>query len=139
MLRLDTDTDTDSGTPPPNRVELISAAEDVAVVSLIGEHDIDDYDSLEAVLARAAARAPSVVVDLSECRCIDATTIGLLHHASRVMTRYGGAFAVVVTPRPGPLSRLAEFARLTEMMSVHASLEAAMASVESRRFSDFAS
>ena len=91
------------------------------------------------MLARAAIRAPNVIVDLSECRCIDSTTISLLVHASRVMTRYGGAFAVVVTPQPGLVSRLAELSRLAEMISIHASLDAAMASVDSRRFSDFAS
>jgi anti-anti-sigma factor len=135
MLSLDTY----NGTPPPNRVELTSAAEDIAIVALIGEHDVSHYDSLKIVLARAAIRAPNVIVDLSECRFIDSTVISLLLHGSRVMTRYGGAFSVVVPARPGPVARLAELSRLAEMISVHASLEAAMASFESRRVSDFAS
>jgi anti-anti-sigma factor len=135
MLSLDTH----NGTPPPDRVELTSAAGDIAIVSLIGEHDISHYDSLKIVLARAAIRAPNVIVNLSECQFIDSTAISVLIHGSRVTTRYGGAFAVVVAAGPGPVSRLAELSRLAEMISVHASLEAAIASLESRRYSDFAS
>ena len=82
--------DTYNGTPPPNRVELTSAADDIAIVSLIGEHDVSHYDSLKIVLARAAIRAPNVIVDLSECQFVDSTAISLLLHGSRVITRYGG-------------------------------------------------
>jgi anti-anti-sigma factor len=135
MLRLDTDTAIPT---PPDRVELTSAADDIAIVALIGEHDVGHYDSLKTVLERAAIRAPNVIVDLSECRFIDSTTISLLLHASRVITRYSGGFAVVVPARPGPVSRLAELTRLAEMISVHRSLESAVASVESTRFSDSA-
>ena len=43
----------------------------VAVVPLVGEHDLIGYELLKAVLARAAIQAPNVIVDLSHCDFID--------------------------------------------------------------------
>ena len=74
----------DTGTPPPNRVELTSAAADVAVVTLIGEHDLGQYDTLAAVLARAGVGALNVIVDLTHCAFVDSITISLLLNADPV-------------------------------------------------------
>jgi anti-anti-sigma factor len=133
MLRLET------GTPPPNRVELTSAADDVAVVALIGEHDPSHYASLKVVMANAAIRARCLVVDLSECSFIDSTTISLLLYARDVTMRYGGGLAVVIAPGHGAVSGLAEHTRLPDVLSIQPSLEAAMACFDSRRISDSAS
>src|SRR3954452_18538733 len=70
--------DLETGPPPPNRVELTSVARDMALVALIGEHDLGHYETLKAVLARAALRAPNVVVDLSECAFVDSTVLQLM-------------------------------------------------------------
>jgi anti-anti-sigma factor len=121
--------DLDNRTPPPNRVELTSAARDIAVVALIGEHDLGHYESLKAALAGAAVRAPNVVVDLSECAFIDSNTIPLLLHSQDVLSEASGSFAVVIDPEPGPVSRLAELVRLDEMLVVHPSLERAITSL----------
>jgi anti-anti-sigma regulatory factor len=43
----------------------------VAIVPVIGEHDLSGYEPLKAVLARAAIQAPNVIVDLSHCDFID--------------------------------------------------------------------
>jgi anti-anti-sigma factor len=126
MLSLDT------GTPPPNRVELASAASDIAVVALIGEQDLGQYETLKTALARATVRAPKVIVDLTECTFIDSMTLSLMLHAQAVTTKARGAFAVVIDPRPGPVSRLSALVRLDQMLSVHPSLKAAVASFESR-------
>jgi anti-anti-sigma factor len=122
----------DTATPPPNRLEIISATDEVAVVALIGEHDMGRYEPLKAALARAAIRAPNVVVDLTQCAFIDSTTLTLLLHADDVMTRDSRGFAVVIPAHEGSVSRLAELVRLAEMLSTHPSLEAAMASFKSR-------
>jgi anti-anti-sigma factor len=129
----------DTGTPPPNRVELTSATDEIAIVALIGEHDLGHYEALKVVLARAAIRARNVIVDLSECAFIDSTTISLLLYASRVTTRYSGGFVVVITPGYGAVARLAELSRLDQVLSIQPSREAAMTSFESRRASDSAS
>ena len=123
----------DTGAPPPNRLEIVSATDEVAVVALIGEHDLGRYEPLKAALARAATRAPNVVVDLSECAFIDSISISLLLHASDITNRDKRGFAVVIPAEPGPVSRLAELVHLAEMLSIHRSLEAAMASFGSER------
>jgi anti-anti-sigma factor len=123
--------DLETGPPPPNRVELTSVARDMALVALIGEHDLGHYETLKAVLARAALRAPNVVVDLSECAFVDSTVLQLMLHTHAVATRAGGAFAVVIAPEPGAVSRLAELMRLDLILPVHPSLDAARASFDS--------
>src|SRR4051812_18445834 len=125
-MTLDLDTRT-----PPNRVELASAAQDVAVVALIGEHDLTGYLTLKSVLARAAVRAPNVVVDLSACTFIDSSALQLVLHTHAVATRAGGAFAVVIPPGPGPMARIAALMRLDLIVPVHASLHAVLESFDS--------
>jgi anti-anti-sigma factor len=120
----------DTGTPP-NRVELTSPSAEVAVVALIGEHDLGRYETLAAVLARAAVRAPNVIVDLTHCAFIDSTTISLLLNTHAFVTGAGGGLCVVIAPEPGAVSRLAELVRLDSMIAVHASLDAAMESLDS--------
>lgn len=122
--------DLDTGTPPPNRVELTSSARDVAVVALIGEHDLNQHDTLKSVLSRAAVRAPTVIVDLSECTFMDSTTFRVVLQTHAVSMRAGGGFAVVVAPDSGPVARLAEFVRLDQIIAVHPSLDAAMESFD---------
>jgi anti-anti-sigma factor len=129
----------DSRTPPPNRVELASAGRDIAVVALIGEHDLGHYETLRTVLARAAVRAPSLIVDLSDCVFIDSTTIGVLLQTRELTGRLGGEFALVIDPAPGSVSRLARLAHLDEIFSIQPSLDAATTSIESKRFSDYPS
>jgi len=126
----------DNGSPPPNRVEIAFATDDVAVVTLFGEHDLGRYETLMAALAEAARRARSVVVDLSECALVDSTTLTLLLHTQSVTHKDSGGFAVVIPPDSGSVARLAELVNLGEMLPVLPSLEAAVASVEPDRRGD---
>jgi anti-anti-sigma factor len=130
MLSLDT------GTPPPNRVELASVSRDVAVIALIGEHDLSSHEGLKVVLARAAIRAPNVIVDLSDCTFIDLTSITLMLHTDTISGKAGGGFAVVIQAQTGPVCRVAELVQLGERLSIYRSLEAAVASFASRSFSE---
>ena len=91
----------DTGTPPPNRVELTSAAADVAVVTLIGEHDLGQYDTLAAVLARAGVGALNVIVDLTHCAFVDSITISLLLNTHAYVTGAGGGLSLVIAGRAG--------------------------------------
>src|SRR3954451_9293804 len=113
----------DTGTPP-NRVELTSPSAEVAVVALIGEHDLGHYEDLAAVLARAAVRAPNVVVDLTNCAFVDSTTISLLLNTYAFVTGAGGGLSVVIAPGSGPVAHLAELVQLDEILSVYPSLDA---------------
>ncbi len=95
----------DTGTPPPNRVELTSAAADVAVVTLIGEHDLGQYDTLAAVLARAGVGALNVIVDLTHCAFVDSITISLLLNTHAYVTGAGGGLSLVIAGRAGSPAR----------------------------------
>jgi anti-anti-sigma factor len=121
----------DTGTPPPNRVELTSVLRDVVVIALVGEHDLDHCDTLESALARAAVRAPTVIVDLSGCTFMDSTAIRLVLHAHATTIRASGAFAVVIAPEAGPVARLAQLMRLDQIVDVHPSLDSAVESFDS--------
>jgi anti-anti-sigma factor len=118
----------DTGTPPPNRVEIALATDDVAVVTLLGEHDLGRYETLIAALVKAVRRARNVVVDLSECAFVDSTTLTLLLHTQNIASKHDGGFAVVIPPDSGSVARLADFVNLGEVLPVLPSLEAAMAS-----------
>ncbi len=123
----------DPGAPPGNRVEP-RAESDVAVVALVGESDVGQYDAIKSALATAVARAPNVVVDFSACTFIDSTTIMMLMllHTHTTTRKAGGGLVLVIPAEPGPVSHLAECVRRDRIMSVHPSLEAAIASVGSK-------
>ena len=121
----------DTRTPPPNRVELTSATADIAVVALIGEHDLGHYEDLAAVLARAAVRAPNVIVDLTHCEFVDSTTLSLLLNTHAYVTGAGGGLSVVIAPDSGPVRHLAELVRLDQILPVYPSLDTAVESVDS--------
>jgi anti-anti-sigma factor len=79
----------------------------VAIVPVIGEHDLSGYEPLKAVLARAAIQAPNVIVDLSHCDFIDAAVIGLLLDAHSVVARDAGSFRVARPAEPSAVTRVA--------------------------------
>jgi anti-anti-sigma factor len=120
----------DSGTPPPNRVELSSAARDVAAVALVGEHDLDGYENLRTVFARAAIRAPNVLIDLSACEFIDSTVISMVLHTETIVTRDGGTLVVALPAERNSVSRLAEVIKLGQLVPTFASVAAALASFD---------
>ena len=102
----------------------------VALVSLIGEHDLGRCDQIKDAFDAAAMRRRNLVVDLTRCAFIDSTVISLLLYAQREITCDGGRFAVVIPADSGPVARVAQIVRMAEMLPVYASLEAALASAE---------
>jgi anti-sigma B factor antagonist len=110
-----------------NRVELETPTAALAVVSLVGEHDLADYEALRHALDLAAARRRHLIVDLTGCEFIDSTVVSLLLHAQGEIVSDGGRFALVVPPS-GPVCRVAEvmhFAGMFPMM--HGTCAAAVA------------
>ena len=93
----------DPGAPPDSRVEPRAEC-NVAVVALVGDLDVGQYDAIRSALAGAAARASNVVVDLSACTSIDSTTIMmlLLLHTHTTTRNAGGGLVLVVPASPGP-------------------------------------
>ena len=111
-------------------VEIKTASPSVVVVALTGRRDVGDYGSLRIALARAAIRAPDVVVDLSHCEFIDSTVISTLLHAEGVVARGRGRFLTVLPDEANALTRVTDVAQLAAMLPTCASVEAALASFE---------
>jgi anti-anti-sigma factor len=120
----------------PTNVEIRSATASVAIVSLIGEHDLGEYEPLKIAFARAAIRAPNVVVDLSRCEFIDSTMIGLLLHAQSVVARDHGRFVIALPDEANAVTRVVEMVHLADLAPIYASVEDALSSFPHAESSD---
>jgi|1186.fasta_scaffold1181307_1 anti-anti-sigma factor len=112
----------------PNRVEIATPSGALAVVSLVGEHGLAEYEQLKQALDLAAARRRNLIVNLLPCEFIGSTVAGLLLHARDEVVSDGGRFALIV-PREGPVRRVAELVRFDTLLlfGAHESLEAVLA------------
>jgi anti-anti-sigma factor len=112
----------------PNTVEVRSAPASIAIVSLVGEHDLGEYEQLQVAFERAAVRGRNVLVDLSRCEFIDSTMIGVLLHAQSVVAADQGRFAIALPSEPNAVTRVAEMVHLGELAPIYASVEEALSS-----------
>jgi len=109
-----------------NRVELETPTAALAVVSLVGDHDLADDEPLRQALDLAGARRRHLIVDLTECTFIDSTVVSLLLHAQGEIVSDGGRFGLVLPPI-GPVRRTAEVMYFASMFPLHDTRAAAMA------------
>lgn len=98
----------------------------VAIVPLVGELDLSGCESLNVALAKAAIRAPNVIVDLSRCSFIDCTVIRLLIDAQNVVARNQGSFGVALPAEPNAVTRIAELVQLSQRVPTYSSVAAAI-------------
>jgi anti-anti-sigma factor len=105
----------------PN-VEVVRHSAWIAVVNLIGEHDLSTRDSMLDALASAASQ-PSVVVDLSRCTFVDSSFIGVLValHGTDICT-----VRLVVPETQGIVRRTLEMVQMDRFFAIHGSLEQAL-------------
>ena len=111
----------------PGTVDIGRRGPGISVVRMRGEHDI----STEPLLARALADAGAhshVVVDLSECTFIDSTVISSLIAGATSARARSERFALVIPPGERQVARVAGMVRLSEILEVHESQDAALAS-----------
>jgi anti-sigma B factor antagonist len=113
-----------------NAVEVKSASPWIAIVSLVGEHDLGDYTTVKTALTHAAVRAENVIVDLTECTFIDSTVLATMINSGSIAAVDGGRVLVVLPPE-GSVQRLAQAACLDEILPTYDALAAAMASIDS--------
>ena len=118
----------------PNTIEIELASPSIVIISLIGEYDVARYESLKAALARAAIRAPNVLVDLSHCTLVDGAALGLLLDSQNVVTRDGGRFGIALPNEPNAVTRTAELVHLSERAPTFASVPLALASFQQDEF-----
>ena len=98
---------------------------DRVVVVLDGEHDLSTAAELGSLLAELVDENRVVVVDLSETRFADSTTLNALLQAKATADAHGCLFRIQMGP-DALLHRLFEVAGLIDAMNVVATREQAL-------------
>jgi anti-anti-sigma factor len=109
------------------RVEVLSPA--LAMVSLIGEHDLGRYQLLGDAFA-SVAEFRDVLVDLTYCSFIDSSAIQIFALAKAIVDTHEGRFALVVPRRQVAVTRVVEFLHFGDLVAVHTSQQSALASLD---------
>jgi anti-anti-sigma factor len=114
--------------PTVERVEP-SPTEGVVVLALTGELDLAIHGRFHALVDEVVAEEPrAVVADVSGAGFMDSTMLRELLRAHTALGAKGLAF-VVAGPQP-PVRRLLELTGTDEMLSVAASRDEALASID---------
>jgi hypothetical protein len=99
----------------------------VAIVPVIGEHDLSGYEPLKAVLARAAIQAPNVIVDLSHCDFIDGRRCDRIAARCTQRRRFATRVASVWRGRRSQTPSPASLVHLSQRIPSYASATDALA------------
>jgi anti-anti-sigma factor len=110
-------------------ISLVLHSSEVAIVSLVGEHDVVCRQQLRDVLAAAAHRRQHVIVSLADCTFIDSSVIGCLVYGNDLLAGRGGQFTVIAPRHDTPPARVLAMIHIAQIVPVHASLEDALASL----------
>jgi anti-anti-sigma factor len=113
-------------------VEVQIAAGGVAVVALLGEHDLNSRRALRATFDKAAASG-DLIVDLSRCTFADSAIISQLLIAERTLAGHGARCELVVSRETGYVRRLLEVSGISEVFRTHGSRDEALASLAAPR------
>jgi anti-anti-sigma factor len=97
-----------------------------AIVKLRGELDVSSKLCLAHALAGASEQA-KVLVDLSECTFADSSVVAALVVARDELRARGGRLEVVIPPDARAMRRLADLARLADILPIHETRSAAEA------------
>jgi anti-anti-sigma factor len=103
-------------------VEVARYSARIALVSLVGEHDVSTKDAVLDALARACEQ-PCIVVDFSRCEFADSSVVSALV----ALDSTGLSFVRLVVPETQrAVWRTFELVAIAEFMPVHDSLEEAL-------------
>ena len=100
----------------------------VAVVALVGEHDLNSRGTLRATFDRVA-ESRDLVVDLSRCTFADSAIIGQLLVAGRTLSEHGARCELVVSDDAVYVRRLLEISGIAGVFRTHCSRGEALASL----------
>lgn len=103
----------------------------LAVVSMRGEHDLSTVPALAQALEQAAAHS-NVLVDLSECSFMDSSVIQVLIKTAQSLKARGEQLVLVIPPEQRVVARVAELTGLSEILPIHPSRSAGIASIPGR-------
>ena len=110
--------DPDPWTPPGIEVRYASPGSSVfaAIVSLYGEHDLDSHETVTQALEPIDG---DVLVDLSDCRFIDSTTVNALIAKSQQLQRRGHRLELVAPTSNAHVARVVEVVGMRSFLTVH--------------------
>jgi anti-anti-sigma factor len=120
-----------TASPPPElvigQISSLAAAtvDDVAVIHLIGEHDLSTVDELKTAIADAIVDGLGVVVSLAQTTFIDSTVIHALVAGDKRLTKRGRRLVFYVEPGSAP-DRTLELCRLNEILFIADSVREAI-------------
>jgi anti-anti-sigma factor len=117
--------------PAAPAIEVAVPQAGTAIVKLRGELDLSSKPCLTQALACAGEHA-KVLVDFTECTFADSSVVTALVTASAELRERGGRLEVVIPPAANAVHRLAELARLSDIMPINESRSAACASLHPR-------
>jgi anti-anti-sigma factor len=110
------------------RVEIDRSEPGVAIVSLVGEHELYSVLEVERALDRAIREGLAVVIDLSGTEFLDSSIVAILLRAREEAHVEGTQFALVIDDSTGPAVRqLFEITGLASIFRVAASRAEALA------------
>jgi anti-anti-sigma factor len=113
-------------------VKVEFATPEAAVVTLVGEHDLNSRLALRATLM-SAAEGRDLLVDLGRCTFADSAIVSLLLGTERTLAGRNRRCDLIIPPDSGYVTRLFEITGIAELFRVHSSLEAALASIAEPR------
>jgi anti-sigma B factor antagonist len=113
-------------------VELETSTRDGhVVVALRGELDVSGAAGVEAAIAAAVVPGQSLIIDMSALDFLDCASLGALLRVQGLARSFGGD--VVLAGPPRRARRLLVLSGQDQVFRVHPSVEAAVASIGSRR------
>jgi anti-anti-sigma factor len=102
----------------------------LTVVKVSGDHDLSSEQRLTEALAGAGCVC-DVVVDFSECTFMDTTVVSVLRLAHRSQCARGLRLELLVPPEATAVSRFVDLTGLIELLPIHVTRSAALATTES--------
>jgi hypothetical protein len=106
-------------------IEIELRSTDVALLSLVGEHDIGSQARLSEALEYAMSSRKAIIVDLAPCTFAELTVVGALIDCERRLRRQDRSLAIVIPPCDSFPRRLSRAVRLESWMPVYDSVEGA--------------
>ena len=120
-----------------NRVEVSWYDADVAIVTLVGEHDLATSKTLWDELERVVRAREAVIVDLSEAEFIDSSVLSTLLNADRLACQRGLCVTLqLATARP--VERILEVSGLDSRFGIARSRQEAIAAARGSASTDAA-
>jgi anti-anti-sigma factor len=109
-------------------VKVEFASPETAVVTLVGEHDLNSRLTLRATLT-CAAEGRNMLIDLGLCTFADSAIVSLLLATERALGQHERRCELIIPPDAGYVTRLFEITGIAHLFRVHTSLEAGLESM----------